>query len=230
MQKATPRTAQDGRSSAKPTQETAPKRQPKDALAARYDEREADLLTMWRVGLQGDRRTCDTMLLYRQLIPDLGPRGALAEVGVAWGRGAIYAASVFVGLGWKEGRVYAVDSWRGPGDPDLGHSAMHFSAALASIALNVLPYEADIIYPIRMASPAAAGCFGAGELDLVLIDGCHTYEAVMADIAGWTRTIRAGGVLAGHDYTDDFPGVRRAVEEAFGPRVSVRGSCWAVAM
>lgn len=230
MQKATPRTAQDGRSPPKPTQAPAPALPVLDAAATAYNRAEADGLTGWRVGLRGDPRTCDTMDLYRLLIPQLGPRAAVAEVGVAWGRGVIYAASELVQRGWKLAKVYAIDPWRGPGDPSRGFSEMHFSAALASIALNVLPFEADIIHPIRVPSPAAAGCFAAGELDLVVIDGCHVYEAALADIAAWGRVVRAGGILAGHDYTDEFPGVRRAVDEAFSGRVACRGTCWVVKM
>lgn len=71
------------------------------------------------------------------------------------------------------------------------------------------------------------GPYGA---DLIFIDACHTYEAVKADIAAWRQHLAAGGVLAGHDYcVPAFPGVRRAVDEAFGDRVRVAGnSVWYV--
>ncbi len=58
--------------------------------------------------------------------------------------------------------------------------------------------------------------------DLVFIDGNHDYEFVKEDIELWLPKIRNGGILAGHDYHivgDDFPGVKRAVDESFGDDV-----------
>ncbi|CAE8608550.1 unnamed protein product [Polarella glacialis] len=50
-------------------------------------------------------------------------------------------------------------------------------------------------------------------LDLVFIDGEHSYKECREDIKAWAPKVRAGGVLAGHDYTLKFPGVVRAVNE-----------------
>lgn len=56
-----------------------------------------------------------------------------------------------------------------------------------------------------------------GELDFVFIDADHSYEAVKADIAAWTPKVRKGGWVLGHDWNEKrFPGVVRAVTEAFG--------------
>lgn len=38
-------------------------------------------------------------------------------------------------------------------------------------------------------------------LDLVYLDGNHAYTHVRKDIAAWWPKIKAGGILAGHDYT-----------------------------
>jgi len=37
-------------------------------------------------------------------------------------------------------------------------------------------------------------------LDLVFIDGDHSYVAVREDIQAWRPFLRPGGILAGHDY------------------------------
>ena len=51
-------------------------------------------------------------------------------------------------------------------------------------------------------------------LDLVFIDGDHSYEGCKADIEAWLPKLRSGGVLAGHDYGHKrFPGVKQAVDE-----------------
>lgn len=53
-------------------------------------------------------------------------------------------------------------------------------------------------------------------LDFVYIDGLHEYESVKQDIEVWLPKIRAGGIIAGHDYNAGFPGVERAVKEVLG--------------
>lgn len=37
-------------------------------------------------------------------------------------------------------------------------------------------------------------------LDFVFIDGAHDYDNVMLDIILWSRKVRKGGIVAGHDY------------------------------
>ena len=50
-------------------------------------------------------------------------------------------------------------------------------------------------------------------VDFVYIDAEHSYEAMTNDLALWFPKVRAGGVIAGHDYSPEFDGVRRAVNE-----------------
>lgn len=49
--------------------------------------------------------------------------------------------------------------------------------------------------------------------DFIYLDAEHSYEAVARDIDVWSGKVRPGGVLAGHDYTPEFDGVRRAVDQ-----------------
>jgi len=37
-------------------------------------------------------------------------------------------------------------------------------------------------------------------LDFVYIDGDHSYDSVMLDIILWSRKVRKGGIVSGHDY------------------------------
>ena len=54
-------------------------------------------------------------------------------------------------------------------------------------------------------------------LDLVFIDGDHTYEGCKADISNYYAKVKPGGFIAGHDYeNDEFKFgqmVKRAVDE-----------------
>lgn len=59
--------------------------------------------------------------------------------------------------------------------------------------------------------------------DLVYIDAAHTYERVKEDITLWLP--KAKKVLAGDDYTSNWPGVVRAVDEAEF-EVNKDSRCW----
>ena len=54
------------------------------------------------------------------------------------------------------------------------------------------------------------------KLDYVYIDANHNYEAVLKDLDVWYPTVKAGGILAGHDWDAGIFGVRKAVEEWAG--------------
>jgi precorrin-6B methylase 2 len=53
-----------------------------------------------------------------------------------------------------------------------------------------------------------------GLVDLVFIDGDHTYSQVQKDIRLWLPHIKPGGILCGHDYGfENWPGVKQAFDE-----------------
>jgi hypothetical protein len=43
-------------------------------------------------------------------------------------------------------------------------------------------------------------------LDFVYIDGHHNFQNVTNDIVEWSRKVRFGGIIAGHDYYGSKPG------------------------
>ena len=60
------------------------------------------------------------------------------------------------------------------------------------------------------------------EFDLAFIDGEHTYQGVVQDIANWGSRVRSGGRMLLHDVARRFPGVVRAMEALDDdPNVSV---------
>lgn len=53
---------------------------------------------------------------------------------------------------------------------------------------------------IRKPSVEAAQMFADDSLDWVYIDANHAFEYVVADLAAWSRVVRPGGLICGHDY------------------------------
>ncbi len=59
------------------------------------------------------------------------------------------------------------------------------------------PYNAT---PIEKYSMEAVNDFKDGELDFVYIDANHELPFVTEDIFYWSRKVRAGGIISGHDF------------------------------
>ena len=60
---------------------------------------------------------------------------------------------------------------------------------------------------------------------MIFIDAGHTYDEVMVDMK-WAMD-RGVPIISGHDYSDSWPGVKRAVDECFGQEKQVVGCLWA---
>lgn len=72
---------------------------------------------------------------------------------------------------------------------------------------------------MRMTSELAAPQIKNGSLDFVFLDGDHSYPGMKKDIELWTKKVKPGGWIGGHDYKHetrpDLHGIDKAVEEAF---------------
>lgn len=74
---------------------------------------------------------------------------------------------------------------------------------------------------VRSSSMQAVKDFPDGYFDFVYVDGNHHYEFVRDDLREWSKKVRSGGIVAGHDYMRYSTragraccwGVKRAVNE-----------------
>lgn len=48
-------------------------------------------------------------------------------------------------------------------------------------------------------------------IDLLFIDGSHEYKDVKSDFKAWSKHV--DGLIAFHDYTDNWPGVQKFIDE-----------------
>jgi len=102
----------------------------------------------------------------------------------------------------------------------------YYKAIRAALAAEGL---ADRAMLKRTTTQSAARSIKNSSLDFVFIDADHTYEGVAADIDGWQRKVRPGGMILGHDYNPrDFPGVVQAVNERFASVLLFPDHVWAV--
>lgn len=116
--------------------------------------------------------------------------------------------------------LYMVDAWRyidGYNDianiPDSGHM---LNLSRTKKRVRHYPGRWKII---KEFSVLAANQFGDNDIDFIYIDADHSYDATLLDLKAWYPKVRAGGLIAGHDFLDgenicgsEF-GVRSAVFE-----------------
>lgn len=69
--------------------------------------------------------------------------------------------------------------------------------------------------PIKSKSDIAKNQIENNSVDLLFIDGEHSYEQCKKDIENYWPKLKKGGFLLGHDYRREQPGVIRAVNEIF---------------
>jgi hypothetical protein len=112
---------------------------------------------------------------------------------------------------------YAVDTWEGDEHVTLKKSyGKHIYDMV--FEYNQLCYR-DFSYLLRMLFNEALNTFSDDSIDLLHIDGYHTYEAVSEDFNSWFPKVKPGGIILMHDITarisSDF-GVWKFWEEISG--------------
>jgi hypothetical protein len=118
-------------------------------------------------------------------------------------------------------QVWAVDSWAGvaPNGEQQTMSAVaggHFSL-YAKMLLEHDPKAFEFIRAVRADSAQGSRLFEVGTIDLVVIDGDHSYEGCLTDIQCWAPKVRGDGWIGGDDHHEvHHPGVIAACRESFG--------------
>ena len=112
-----------------------------------------------------------------------------AEIGVYKGE--------FTELFCQEGlNIFAIDPWT---VYYLEPKQKRHDALYEHTKLRLAKYSNCTI--IRKSSMEALSDFEDGSLDFVYIDGDHSYKTCMEDITEWSKKVKKGGVVSGHDYS-----------------------------
>jgi len=118
-----------------------------------------------------------------------------AEIGVY--KGAYTKALLDAGL-----TVYGIDPWRafkGQGRTQQRQERQDFLYGHTQRYLKEY-IDKGKCKLIRKTSQEALDDFKDKSLDFVYIDGDHTFGHVAQDIYQWSKKVKTGGIIAGHDY------------------------------
>lgn len=153
--------------------------------------------------------------LYRQIADWIPDGGTWVEVGVYSGKSFSFGIVECLNRG-KNVEFVAVDmfprEWINPGENRPPVFQMFQSA--------MKPLEGHFKVAIGKSTDVARQ-FADESIDFVFIDAAHDYDNVRADLIAWTGKVRPGGIIAGHDYENDYQGLMQAVNEIFGDRVEL---------
>jgi hypothetical protein len=114
-----------------------------------------------------------------------------AEIGVAKGE----FSEKFAKAGLK---LYAIDPWREYRDFKHSRGQTRLDSQFEHTKRVLAPYAKCKI--IRKTSMEAAEDFEDGSLDFVYIDANHGFRYIAEDLWEWSKKVRKGGVISGHDY------------------------------
>lgn len=115
-----------------------------------------------------------------------------AEVGVAGGRYSQVLCERISDL-----KLFCVDPWdKSKYNRRGGPSEQHYTNYdLTKERLQGYDYTM-----IRAISMDGVKFFEDSSLDFVYIDANHDFDFVMEDLVHWTRKVKKGGIVSGHDY------------------------------
>jgi predicted O-methyltransferase YrrM len=106
-------------------------------------------------------------------------------------------------------RLVCVDLWR-PYDGYIDYTSVDYLEQDYRRAQELLaPWCVELI---RKESMDALTIFQDGEFDFCYIDANHRSPWVDNDIYWWSKKVRSGGIVSGHDYSREHLDVMQAVE------------------
>lgn len=106
-------------------------------------------------------------------------------------------------------RVYAVDSWEG--DENAGFYGNYVYEHTSALVKKY--YSSQNVELMKMLFNQAVTEFENESIDILHIDGLHTYDAVKEDYETWLPKMKKDGIILFHDTNVPEYGVRRLWDE-----------------
>ena len=157
---------------------------------------------------------------YRRLAELVPDGGTICELGVWKGKSLCSISEIILR---KKLKVYAVDTFKGSDGEEEAHKFAKENDLRKEFEKNIKEFGIEVeIHQCRTDNPVPIHLIK--DIDLLFIDAGHTYEDVSNDIKNWFPNVK--GTIAGHDYSDNWKGVKQAVDERFKQSIHKADDIW----
>jgi predicted O-methyltransferase YrrM len=163
---------------------------------------------------------------YLELLDATPEGGTFVELGCYKGKSTSFIG-VEIHKRKRDINFFAIDSFQGATNSTDANEIKAYegiSEIEESYTYNV-SLIGNKIKTIVSLTDEAAQYFDDSSVDVVFVDGGHSYEVVKADILAWLPKVKKGGIISGHDF-NAWEGVNKAVTEIFGTPNKVENDCW----
>lgn len=166
---------------------------------------------------------------YRKLLDHVPMHGKFVELGAWKGKSTCFLLTEAINDGIPRD-IYVVDTFAGSDLTEqerIAYKGIKQSDIVKQFFSNVVLCNKLLKSVFIQDSAEAAKNFSENSVDVIFIDAGHSYESVSKDIIAWLPKMVKGGIMAGHDYNESWPGVIEAVNELLGEEnINVENSCW----
>jgi hypothetical protein len=116
------------------------------------------------------------------------------------------------------GFVICIDPWID--NYDLSDATCHHAPlSVAEKAFDLTMAKHFNVLKVKLTSDEASKLmsdYSVENVDFVYIDGMHTYEQVSKDIDNFSKYLKSPKIIGGHDYHENWPGVKKAIDDKLG--------------
>ncbi|MCA3562476.1 MAG: class I SAM-dependent methyltransferase [Aestuariivirga sp.] len=161
----------------------------------------------------------------RKVCTRVGPGGYAVEIGSLYGLSSNAIAAAIP----RDATLFCIDPWvREQWIVDLVEAKNENCPLFSKDAFLRFTSSHLNIVPLEGYSPRDFGSW-ALPVDLVFEDSIHQNPILASNLLHWLKQLKDGGILCGHDYSDQWPDVIREVDRISrqrGAELHVVDSFW----
>lgn len=166
---------------------------------------------------------------YKKLLDHVPINGTFVELGCWKGKSTAFLLTELINSKLPK-NIIVVDNFIGSDKTEVErivYKDIQKDQAVKEFLKNISPVKDALLQLFIQDSDIAAENFLNNSVDVIFIDAGHSFENVSADIKAWFPKIKKGGIMAGHDYNESWPGVIEAVNSLLGKEnITIENSCW----